>query len=243
MLSIGYVLKIAAAFRANFRSRYLISLLLVSSSAYASQSLEEIHTSSQQYLRDNLIHQGVLSEDIRIKVNFPDKRLRLQQCKQPLSHFIPEYASLNGNTTVAVLCSSPKWQIYLPARVEQLTNVWISTRTIRKGEIVSLAEMKQVKKAKSNRFQPLELNITSSSSFRAAKNINSGYAISNLDLCQICKGDQIELRVKSASFVVKMFGIALKNGVSGEFIPARNNKSKKVVTGRVISQGILEMTL
>ncbi len=243
MLSIGYVLKFAGRIRPSKRCFNLICLLLISSSAYAAQSLEEIQQSSLVYLQKNLIQQGVHAENIKITVSSPDKRLRLKDCQQPLSHFIPEYAANLGNTTIGVRCTSPAWQIYLPAKVEQMIQVFVTTRNFRRGDVISMSDLKMIKKAKNHSFQALSINLNSQETFRAAKNINSGYAISQHDVCQICKGDQIELRVKSPVLTVRMFGTAMKSGVSGDFIPARNTKSKKIVTGRIVSQGILEMKL
>jgi len=243
LLSIGYVLKIAGRFKPRNWLFKLFLMLLISSSAKAAQSLLEIHQSSQQFLQNNLLKQGILAENLSISVGYPDKRLRLKKCLQPLIHFMPDYASNQGNTTVGVRCTSPSWQIYLPARIDQMVEMLVSNRNFRKGDVITRGDLKRVKKVKNKTFEPLILKLNQQTSFRAAKNINSGYAITHMDVCQVCKGDQIELRVKTAALTVKMFGIAMKNGLSGDYIPARNSKSKKVVTGKVISQGIIEMKL
>ena len=243
MLSIGYVLNFAGRIKPIPKHFSLFFCLLISSSAYAAQSLVEIHASSQKYLTNSFLEQGVLAENLRITVRFPDKRLRLKTCQVPLTHFMPQYAKSIGNTTVGVSCSNPAWQIYLPAKINQMVEVLVSNRNFRRGEIIGMKDLKLVKKPKSRIFQPLSIDLSVNETFRAARNINSGYSISRLDVCQICKGDQIELRVNITDLTVRMFGIAMKDGISGDYIPARNSKSKKIVTGQVVSQGILEMKL
>jgi flagella basal body P-ring formation protein FlgA len=243
MLSIGYVLNSAGRIAPSFRLFKFFLCLLIPVSAYAVQSLDEIHGSSRDFLQNSFLQQGVSAENLRISVNYPDKRLRLESCNVPLTHFMPQYSTNSGNTTVGVRCSSPVWQIYLPAKIEQMVEVLVSNRNFRRGDVISKSELKLIRKPKSQSFQPLSINLSKNKTFRAARNINSGYPISHLDVCQVCKGDQVELQINSEALKVRMFGIAMKDGVSGDFIQARNSKSKKIVTGKVVTQGVLEMKL
>jgi flagella basal body P-ring formation protein FlgA len=49
----------------------------------------------------------------------------------------------------------------------------------------------------------------------------------------VCKGDIISIFAKTSTLTIKTQGVALKDGNLGEQIQVKNQKSGKIVSGRV----------
>lgn len=247
MISIGHLSQFAEA---NYPSKALLYGLLslffclsVTHSAKAAQSLTEISRNSTQFLRNSLINKGIKSDNISIKVTPPDNRLRLANCNVPLEYFKPVQSSLIGNTTVGVRCTTPKWQIFLPAKITQLANVWVMTQTVRRGELISTDMIALNKRPLQANKSPIPGVFSKFEGVRATRNVRAGSTLNLRDICLICKGDRIELQVNNKALKVKMYGTSMSNGILGDQVSARNSATKKTVTGKVTAAGVLEMSL
>ncbi len=243
MLSIGHLLKIAAPNCYFKQYLYTLMMLLLSSSALAGQSLVEIRQGSYQFLLKSLIEKGNIPENLKISVTAPDRRLRLALCKEKIAYFKPQRAAFIGNTTVGIKCDTPRWQIYLPAKIIRLADVWVLTQTTRRGEAITANITHREKRALNQRTTPLTPAFNNFSGVKAARNVRAGAILSSKDICLVCKGDKIELQVNSDNLKVKMYGVAIDNGILGDQITARNSASKKMVTGLVTAAGVLEISL
>ncbi|HFB64757.1 MAG TPA: flagellar basal body P-ring formation protein FlgA [Aeromonadales bacterium] len=247
MISIGHLSKFAVP---NYLTKVnLVTLLLmffclsIPNSAKAVQSLTEISKKSTQFLRNRLINKGINSENLIIKVTSPDKRLRLAKCNEPIDYFKPVQSSLIGNTTVGVRCNSPKWQIFLPAKITQLADVWVITQSVRRGDLISEDMIRLEKRPMRANEMPVPKAFNKFQGVRATRNVRAGYTLNLRDICLICKGDKIELQVNNQGLKVKMYGTSMSNGILGDQVSARNSASKKTVTGKVKAAGVLEMSL
>ncbi len=215
----------------------------LSHSANLRQSLTEISQLGVSFLENQMQLRGINEENIRIKVTPPDPRLKLGRCTQSLNAFTPMNASLLGHTTVGIKCTSPKWQIYLPAKVEQLTDVWIYTQNYSRGDIINSRSLIIEKRAIATHLQPFLQNAKKLNQLRAVRPLRRGQVVQERDLCLVCKGDQVALVVKASSLTVRMNGTSLDNGLKGDAVTVRNSKSKKLVTGVAYSPNEIRVNL
>ncbi len=217
--------------------------LSIQHSAKADQSLTQISKNSIRFLQNSLTKQGIKPENLIIKVAAPDKRLRLAPCQQRLDYFQPVQAATTGNTTLGVRCRSPQWQIFLPVKITQLAEVWVITQSLRRGELILSDRIQLRKRPLRAHLSPLPRIFSHFDGIRATRNLRAGSILTLNDICLICKGDKIELQVNSRALKVKMYGTSMSNGLLGDQVTARNNTSKKTVTGQVKTAGILEVSL
>ncbi len=243
MISIGHLKTFAHIKKLGTKVLPVLIVSIFSTSAHSGQSLIEIQQRAKAFLEEKMAIRGINHEDTRIQVTSPDKRLKLGNCLQPLDTFQPINASLLGNTTVGVRCHSPSWQIYLPAKVEQLSDVWVFRQNYQKGDIISSQELSMEKRPLSARSHPISLSSDKFKGLRASKTLRRGQIVEERDLCLICKGDNVELVVEAPTLTVRMNGISLNDGIKGQPITVRNSKSKKLVTGIASASGIIQVAL
>ncbi|PIP80979.1 MAG: flagella basal body P-ring formation protein FlgA [Gammaproteobacteria bacterium CG22_combo_CG10-13_8_21_14_all_40_8] len=243
MLSIGHLKRFAHTKLGIIFSLSYLLMPFTTNSAAPAQSLTEIQEVAEHFLSDQMKLRGIMDEDINIQVTSPDNRLLLEHCLNPLEAFTPTNATLLGNTTVGVKCTSPQWQIYLPAKVAQLTDVWVYQQNYQKGDLLNSRDISLEKRALSTRLHPINLPIDKLNQLRLTKTIRRGQVIQENDLCMVCKGDKVDLVVKAETLTVRMNGISLNDGLQGQSITVRNDKSKKLVTGVAFSAGEIRIIL
>lgn len=222
---------------------FLIALLSNITSAYATQSLEKIQQQGIQFVYKHLISKGYTAEGFKIELYPPDSRLKLANCRQTIQYYFPENAKLNGNSTLGVKCPSPIWNIYLPLRIKKQAKVWVAQHTFKRGDSISRSALTLETRVLSGYKKPLDSSFKAFTGLKTTHAVRSGTIISQNDICLVCKGDKVALQFKSNGLTVKMDGISLQNGIAGENISIRNSSSKKIVTGKVQSAGIIEMNL
>ncbi|NMP32870.1 flagellar basal body P-ring formation protein FlgA [Thalassotalea sp. M1531] len=162
-----------------------------------------------------------------------DPRIVIKPCKNQLSANIPEN-SRSRNVNVKITCEgSTPWSLYVPVKVTETKAVLIATQPIDKGSVLTPDNVKV-------RYLPTlkvrgEVITTSNNVIgaKAKRNISSGKPISKRYICLVCKGDNVSLIAKSDSLQIKTAGTSINSGHLGDKVRVRNDRSGKLVTGRV----------
>jgi flagella basal body P-ring formation protein FlgA len=66
---------------------------------------------------------------------------------------------------------------------------------------------------------------------RALRNFSRGYQIGALDVCLVCKGDEVAIIAQSEAMTIKTSGTAIESGAMGETIQVKNNSSNRIIKG------------
>jgi flagella basal body P-ring formation protein FlgA len=168
-----------------------------------------------------------------VEVSKLDPRISFKPCLTSLTANIPE--KHNGrNVNVKIVCADDNpWQIFIPARIQIITPILVARSRLAKGSIVdeSTIEIVYRDSAQIRSGSLNDVNIVKGA--RLKRNVSKGAAITNSNICFVCKGQQVTLIAQSDSFQIKTTGTSLKDGRLGEQISVKNNKSGRIVYGQV----------
>lgn len=210
----------------------------------AIQPITELRATVEDYLKLQLPDSpGVRNE---IAVNPIDSRLRLAACNAALEPFLPPGQRLDANVTVGVRCSQPAWSIYLPAQLHRYANVLIAKRPFTANEVLSAAdvEIKQADLAALSRGYFLPDN--SLTGYVARRPIQAGAVLHAGMLSPpmlVKRGDRVAIVAASGGLEIRVFGVALADGVQGGRIAVRNASSNRIVQTIVTQPGTVEVRL
>jgi flagella basal body P-ring formation protein FlgA len=176
-----------------------------------------------------------------------DPRLRLAACSGKLEAFMPPGARVLGNTTVGVRCAAAGgWTVYVSARVALYGEVLVTTQPLARGETISADRVRLVER---------DLATLSRGYFDAPEPVIGQLATRSLNADTVLnpqlveapllvkRGEQVTLITGRPGFMIRSSGQALADGGSGDLIRIRSKGSKRIVEGRVVSQGVVKVTL
>lgn len=190
---------------------------------------------------------AMVESDIEIRISNLDSRLRLNHCDSDLETTIKESNYGTKNVSVKVHCpSGSRWTIYVPVSLDIYDDVAISTRNLRRGDLVTSADF-NFKRANTSQLTASYLDDPRAIIGKEVRrSIRSGSVIKHQDLQApdlVSKGDIVVVTVASGALEVRTEGTALTNGHLGEQIQIRNTRSKRTVDARVTGRGTAEITL
>lgn len=170
---------------------------------------------------------------LNIEVSPIDPRISLQPCLSPLSANIPE--KHNGrNVNVKIVCpDEDSWQLFIPVKIQTIVPILVTRMRISKGTLLDNSNIEVIFKDSSQIRGTVLTDAKIVNGARTKRNLSQGSAITNRNTCFVCKGQPVNIIAKSASFEIKSFGIALKDGSLGDLISVKNKKSGRIVQGRV----------
>lgn len=168
-----------------------------------------------------------------------DPALRLAACSVPLA------ASATGPRTARVACNdTPGWRIYVPVRVSRQAAVAVLTRPVAAGEAISADDV-AVRRRGIGATDPLTLvdpeQVVGQTATRA---LAPGAALADEDLARgrlLQRGDPVVLVSRSGGIEVRMQGRALGRAAPGETVAVENTGSRRIVRGRLVGDGLVEV--
>ncbi|MDH5517330.1 MAG: flagellar basal body P-ring formation chaperone FlgA [Gammaproteobacteria bacterium] len=180
----------------------------------------------------------------RIKVHSIDKRLKLAQCNK-VSLNLASGSQLLGKTSIRVSCQQPKaWSFYATAMISRYDDIYVSSGNYTRGHIIRDSD---VYKARKDLAKLPFGYITKPADIigkQLKRQLQAGRIITPSQLTNpvvIKRGEMIALQRKTSSFMVSMKGSAMADGAIGDRIRVKNNSSKRIVEGRVIRPGVVEI--
>jgi len=223
-----------------------------------------LHALAEEYTTAELIRQKVKvfadktyqsTDDYgqsRVEVNVSriDSRLRLSECGAQGENIIVSNnlnAKRSGRVSLRVRCDTPSaWSIYVPIQVNRFQPIMVLSRPLSKGTIIREQDLSF------EEFNVSQLNYDYAQTpdeaiGRIAKrSLQIGKPIRRASLesqHMVRKGDAVIIRATNGVIDVKVPGIALMNGREGEQIRVQNKKSQKVIEGRVIQPGMIQVMM
>jgi len=226
------------------------SLMLLQTTAVFSQNFqshESIKESAKIFLMSKLASSAQGNIEVNVNISRLDPRLRLRQCEIPLAPFLPTGANLNGNTSIGIRCQDKKpWSLYVSARVIKSAEVFVTTRFLARGTQLQKSDFTLEKHDISNQSigYITDISRVEGKILRRPLRHNSIIPPNALTEAMLIKrGDSVTILAQNTTVKVHMKGKALKNGAKGETIRVRNLSSKRVIEGKVLSEGVVGVRL
>lgn len=169
-----------------------------------------------------------------------DPSLRMPACAQPLQ------AVAIGTRMAEVRCpDSPGWRLTVPARVRRDADVVVLTSPARAGmpiEAGQLAVQRRdvAKGAGAGMADPAQV-----AGRIARRSLPAGAVVSAGDLADgagaLKRGDPVVLVSRAGGIEVRVGGRALGAALSGAIVAVENLASRRIVRGRLVGEGVVEV--
>lgn len=168
-----------------------------------------------------------------------DANLRLPACPDP-----ELTAAWVREGTVEVGCASSGWRLFVPIRAARKQTVLVLARPIAAGAPVSELDLR-VEERDTTRITPSALADVSAIAGRVARRgLAAGSVLTAGDLVaerSVRRGDEVTLLARSGGIVVRARGKALGEGGAQDLVRVENAQSRRVVTGRILDSGEVEV--
>ena len=207
------------------------------------QSLESIHNSVIRFIKNRFD----ASTKIEVIVGLNEHRLRLQQCPDSLQATWSHGEQKIGNTSVRVRCAGRiNWTLYVPVTIKLFKPIMVASTTLTRGEVLQESDYTFEERDISNAVNGY---ITSPDEYhghliKRPIRINQVITPHMLQIPKLIrKGERVLVLAETGTLQVRSAGIALEDGIRGDTIRIRNSVSKRVIEGRIISPGVVRITL
>jgi flagellar basal body P-ring formation protein FlgA len=221
----------------------LLSLLLYTQISFARQfqSLESIHASVMEYL----VSKANITAEHEITVNSLDKRLKLPQCSIPLEVFSANEVFKGNRISVGVRCADEKaWSIYTTANIKEFKDILVVAQTIPRGTLISRKLLTSARREVSKLRRGYYIDFSQVMNKQASRNLAPG-TILHAGLLKepkiVRRGEKVIILASSKSFEIKMTGLALMDGLKGQRIRVKNEKSKRIIEATVVEIGLVSV--
>lgn len=240
--------KLTAAFLLLYIATFFITSF-ITTPAFANeiQDVEDIRLAAQEYALSQVSFDGLETDNIQASAGNLDSRLRLAKCEQPLEAFSMSPTTGFGRVTVGVRChgSSP-WTLYVPVSLHAEVPAMVTTHPLKRGDIVTENDITFVEKP----FEKLPNNPVVSldqlQHMELVRPLNAGTMLSTgmfREKMLIERGQEVVIVAESPGIQVRMAGVALESGKSGQLISVRNNNSGREIEGKVLDGGTVQVRL
>ncbi|WP_232595699.1 flagellar basal body P-ring formation chaperone FlgA [Marinibactrum halimedae] len=179
-------------------------------------------------------------DDIDIKVNPPDPRLKLVRCEQPISVKILSTRATSRITSQVRCESQTPWSVYITSSVALFHNVVVATSPLAKGNALRQEDLELQKRDVSRLGKGFLLNTDSAIGMELRRPLRLGEPLRETLLIPpqvIDRGDTVAITAISQQVSVVANGTALSNGRTGDKIRVRNENSDRVVRAEVTGPG------
>ncbi len=175
-----------------------------------------------------------------------DSRLRLKSCDLPIEAYTPEGGRSMGNTTVGIRCPGDGgWSIYLSGRIQVFGKVFVALQPIARGTTISKKQIKLVEHELSKLPYGYYQDSGIVSGMIAKRTIPTSSVVTPHMVAApklVRRGERVTLVAENGTLKVRMTGKALSDGISGELVRVRADRSNRVIDGTVLSSGVIKVT-
>jgi len=170
-----------------------------------------------------------------------DSSLRMPVCAQPLK------ATVAGPTSVAVRCAdTPGWQLYVPVRVRREADVVVLAKPVRGDEPIGPEHLAVQRRELGANDGPVVTDPAAVVGKRLRRAMPAGAMLEADDVGgedALKRGDPVTLVSRAGGMEVRMGGRAMGVGKVGSTISVENTTSRRIIRGRVVGPGLVEVNL
>lgn len=223
----------------------LAALAQASPESASYQDLSELRADVRQFLE---AHYRVPSvQRTKITVGRLDSRLRLKACEAPLALTVSDEERSGGNLTVHTRCPGPTaWALYVPAQVAVYREVAVASRSLGRGHRIAQDDMTMALRDTGQLRQGFVVDETSALGKELRRPLKAGEPVRLgllIEPTVVERGDQVRLHARMGTISVDTTGTALSSGRVGEQIRVRNDRSERIVRGRITGPGMVDVIL
>lgn len=222
-----------------------VSSLAAPSADQSYQNLGEIGKQVKRHLQAHYHIEDV--KRAKVTVGRLDSRLRLKACPAPLEMTVNDEERSGGNLTVHTRCPGPTaWALYVPAQVAVYRDVAVASRSLRRGHQLSSADMMLEERDTGQLRQGFVGNPATALGMELRRPLKAGEPVRVGLLTEptvVERGDQVRLRAQIGTISVDTTGTALGSGRVGDQVRVRNDRSERIVRGRITGPGSVEVIL
>jgi flagella basal body P-ring formation protein FlgA len=228
-------------------SALLILLWALTPSSGMAAGLQS-HASILEAARKHVLDQsGYFPAPPEVVVGRLDRRLRLKECDQPLESYTPNEKLKIGNTTVGVRCNgSSPWSLFVPVTVKVMAEIVVANRNMPRGSIIGQGDLTLEKRDLARLHRGYMEDATSAIGKKLRNRVRKHQVItpSQLDVpLAVKRNNRVIIQASNSTIQIRMVGKALENGGIGETIRVRNISSNKEIDAKIISSGIVEVSM
>ena len=169
-----------------------------------------------------------------------DSAVRMPACSQPLQ------GVAMGPRMAEVRCPDPSgWRLTVPARVRRDADVVVLTATVQAGATIDVAQLTVQRRDVANGSGVGMSDPTQVAGHVARRALPMGAVVTAGDLADgagtLKRGDPVVIVSRAGGIEVRMGGRALGNAMAGAVVAVENLESKRIVRGRVVADGVVEV--
>lgn len=228
----------------------LCALEVCVSSAFAATLPSDLIGATEHFLEQSVteyLQRSEIHGRHEIQVNSLDPRLRLAGCDTPLNVSLESPAQPIGRVTCRVRCegSSP-WTVFVPAQVRLYRPVLVATRPLSRNAPIQQGDAILAERDVGQLTQGYMTDLSQVDGKKLTRSVQTDQVLATTHVAMaevIRKGDQVVINARSGAISVKMPGEALSDGGVGEQIRVRNTRSQRIVRGRVLGPGAVEVQM
>ncbi|WP_341917892.1 flagellar basal body P-ring formation chaperone FlgA [Hydrocarboniphaga effusa] len=228
------------------RCPLLLSCLLLPGLAWAAtppafQPVEGLKAAAEAYVRAQL---GGAAE---VTAERLDERVRLPSCASAPNATRSGQAGNTARWTVALSCAGPQsWTLYVPVRVSQPQNVLVARRNLPAGSMLVAADLRNERRDTATLPQGYVDEQTAVAGLVLSRPLAAGAVLTPGALAKatvIKRGEAVTLVGRSGSFEIRAQGKAMADAAPGDRLAVENMSSRRLVQGRVLADGSVEVPL
>jgi len=231
----------------DFLLKTIIFYFLLIPSVWATQNYESHQNIKRQvtsFIKQNTRH---VDDEIAIQLSNIDPRLKLKKCSKQLVLKLTRAPIKPGKNTIGVSCvSEVPWRIFLTGYISIFDHVVMAKNTLNKGKVILKNDLLLREVDISTLHTPYITDATAIIGQITKRRIATGQLITMHHLTKsllIKRGDLVNIIASRPGFSINMKGTSLMNGSSGQLIKVKNNKTKKIIQGIIISQNEVKINL
>lgn len=240
---------IVRSFLTTFSLLIAFGAPLVSAPARAVIGADQVAAAADQLLEkhsESLRQQYGQSVRIEASVDRVDPRLQMADCSSPLEAELKSTRAV-GRVNVQVRCEGDSpWSLYVPAAVNLYRPVVVLVAPVPRGEQLRADDLElrefEISRINGSYFT----DIDAATGMVARRRLSPDQPLIAAYLrppLAIHKGDAVILTASSEGLMVKMPGVALADGETGQQISVRNTQSDRVVEALVTGPGQVEVPM
>ena len=224
-----------------------ISIVTLGLAALLLSDVANAHSSSIQQAEQFLKQQLAIDYDGEVRVtSFSFDTSTLRECQNEVNYNIQDYKNLSSRVVVQASCSAPQWSVYFPFKAEILKTVVLTNRSLSKGSVLQESDLSLQKRNTLPFNHGYYENISEVIGLETSTAMRAGALLKPESLSSpilINRGDLVMIKAQVPGIIISMHGIAQNNGALGDLVKVKNSSSAKVVEGKVISRGAIQVLL
>ncbi|KOE82015.1 flagellar basal body P-ring biosynthesis protein FlgA [Vibrio alginolyticus] len=203
------------------------------------EQIESIQQAAQQHILDTV--EWPIGGELNAQAANIDERIYATNCPSPL---ITSSSSNNGtasNITVLVECTEDNWKVYVPVRLMISLPLVTAAAPMSRGQIITQQDvtmtMVDLHRFRRQGFSDTDRIVGA----KVKRNVRLGDVIEQNDICVVCRNESVVIQAVKQGMSITTKGTALSDGILGEQIKVKNDKSNRIIDAQVT--GIAEVTV